>query len=135
MRQTHASNKKLFVDDAGDSVLVVVGRLTCETRAAQIFVAVLGASRCIYAEATSTRCLILILMLTGTLSGATGGSGRRPPPLSAVTGFLSGQPAGCKGNGAERRAMIITAAPRWGIAQNSPAAMLMARASTTVLNR
>ena len=99
MRQTHASNKKLFVDDAGDSVLVVVGRLTCETRAAQIFVAVLGASRCIYAEATSTRCLILILMLTGTLSGATGGSGRRPPPLSAVTGFLSGLPAGCKGNG------------------------------------
>ncbi|EGO94028.1 Transposase [Acidiphilium sp. PM] len=36
MRQTHASDKKLFVDYAGDTVLVVVGRLTCETRAAQI---------------------------------------------------------------------------------------------------
>jgi hypothetical protein len=95
MRQTHASDKKLFVDYAGDTVLVVVGRLTCETRAAQIFVAVLGAS---YAEATSTRCLIPVLMLTGMLSGATGGSGR-PARLSPVTGFLSGQPAGCKGNG------------------------------------
>ncbi|CAG4929177.1 unnamed protein product, partial [Acidocella sp. C78] len=45
MRQTHASGEKLFVDYAGDTVPVVIDRLTGETRAAQIFVAVLAAHR------------------------------------------------------------------------------------------
>jgi transposase len=41
-----------FVDYAGDTVPVVVDRLTGETRPAWIFVAVLGASAFTYAEAT-----------------------------------------------------------------------------------
>ena len=44
MRQSHAAGDKLFVDYAGDGVPVVIDRLTGERRAAQIFVAVLGAS-------------------------------------------------------------------------------------------
>ena len=44
MRQTHAGGDKLFVDYAGDTVPVIVDRLTGKTRPAQIFVAVLGAS-------------------------------------------------------------------------------------------
>jgi transposase len=39
MRQTHAGGDKLFVDYAGDSVPVIVDRLTGKTRPAQIFVA------------------------------------------------------------------------------------------------
>jgi transposase len=41
MRQTHAAGEKLFVDFAGDTVLVFDG-LTGEVRAAKIFVAVMG---------------------------------------------------------------------------------------------
>lgn len=52
MRQTHVGGDKLFVDYAGDTVPVIVDRLTGETRQAQIFVAVLGASNLTYAEAT-----------------------------------------------------------------------------------
>jgi transposase len=44
MRQTHAGGDKLFVDYAGDTVPVIIDRLTGKTRPAQIFVAVLGAS-------------------------------------------------------------------------------------------
>jgi transposase len=44
MRQTHAVGDKLFVDYAGDTVPVIVDRLTGKIRPAQIFVAVLGAS-------------------------------------------------------------------------------------------
>lgn len=44
MRQTHAGGDKLFVDYAGDTVPVIVDRLTSKTQPAQIFVAVLGAS-------------------------------------------------------------------------------------------
>jgi transposase len=57
MRQTHAGGDKLFVDYAGDTVPVIVDRLTGETRPAQIFVAVLGASNFTYAEATWTQGL------------------------------------------------------------------------------
>lgn len=57
MRQTHAAGEKLFVDYAGDTVPVVVDRLTGKTRPAQIFVAVLGASSLSYAEATWTQSL------------------------------------------------------------------------------
>lgn len=57
MRQSHAAGDKLFVDYAGDTVPVVVDRLTGETRPAHIFVAVLGASSLSYAEATWTEAL------------------------------------------------------------------------------
>src|SRR5271156_1683418 len=57
MRQTHAGGDKLFVDYAGDTVPVIVDRLTGKTRPAQIFVAVLGASNFTYAEANWTQVL------------------------------------------------------------------------------
>jgi transposase len=57
MRQAHAGGDKLFVDYAGDTVPVVIDRLTGETHAAQIFVAVMGASSFTYAEATWTQGL------------------------------------------------------------------------------
>ena len=57
MRQTHAAGEKLFVDYAGDTVPVIVDRLTGEVRPAQIFVAVLGASNYTYAEASWTQTL------------------------------------------------------------------------------
>jgi transposase len=52
MRQSHVGGDKLFVDYAGDTVPVIVDRLTGETREAQIFVAVMGASNFTYVEAT-----------------------------------------------------------------------------------
>src|SRR5690349_480233 len=57
MRQTHAGGDKLFVDYAGDTVPVIIDRLTGKTRPAQIFVAVLGASNFTYAEASWTQGL------------------------------------------------------------------------------
>jgi transposase len=57
MRQTHLGGEKLFVDFAGDTVPVIVNRLTGETRPAQIFVAVMGASNLTYAEATWSQSL------------------------------------------------------------------------------
>ena len=51
MRQSHIGGDKLFVDYAGDTVPVIVDRLTGQVRAAQIFVAVMG-SNITYAEAT-----------------------------------------------------------------------------------
>jgi len=57
MRQTHVGGDKLFVDYAGDTVPVIVDRLTGEVRQAQIFVAVMGASSFTYVEATWTQAL------------------------------------------------------------------------------
>ena len=57
MRQTHQAGEKLFVDYAGDTIPVVIDRLTGRTRSAQIFVAVLGASSFLYAEASWTQGL------------------------------------------------------------------------------
>ncbi|MCP1846037.1 transposase [Bradyrhizobium sp. USDA 4524] len=57
MRQSHTAGDKLFVDYAGDGVPVVIDRFTGERRAAQIFVAVLGASSFTYAQATWTQGL------------------------------------------------------------------------------
>jgi transposase len=51
MRQSQRAGEKLFVDDAGQTV-EVVDPTSGEIRAAQIFVAVLGASNYTYAEAT-----------------------------------------------------------------------------------
>jgi len=57
MWQTHAGGDKLFVDYARDTVPVIVDRLSGKTRAAQIFVAVMGASNFTYAEASWTQAL------------------------------------------------------------------------------
>ena len=54
MRQEHASGDKLFVDYAGDTVTVVVDRLSGKTRQAHLFVAVLGASSLSFAQARWT---------------------------------------------------------------------------------
>ncbi|HZD91350.1 MAG TPA: IS21 family transposase, partial [Pseudolabrys sp.] len=57
MRQAHVGGDKLFVDYAGDTVPVIIDRLTGEVRQAQIFVAVMGASNFTYAEASWTQAL------------------------------------------------------------------------------
>ena len=56
LRQHHVPGEKLFVDYAGHTI-GVVDRHTGEVRAAQVFVAVLGASSYTYAEATWTQQL------------------------------------------------------------------------------
>jgi transposase len=56
MRQVHPAGERLFVDYAGHTMDVVDGS-TGELRAAQIFVAVLGASNYTYAEATWSQSL------------------------------------------------------------------------------
>ncbi len=56
MRQTHPAGERLFVDYAGQTVEVIDG-ITGEMRAAQIFVAALGASNLTYAEARWTQWL------------------------------------------------------------------------------
>jgi transposase len=57
MRQAHIGGDKPFVDYAGDTVPVIVDRLTGQVRPAQIFVAVMGASNFTYAEASWTQAL------------------------------------------------------------------------------
>jgi transposase len=57
MRQSHGAGDRLLVDYAGDGVPVVIDRFTGERRAAQIFVAVLGASSFTHAQATWTQGL------------------------------------------------------------------------------
>jgi transposase len=56
MRQQHVAGHKLFVDYSGKRV-PIADPLTGEVRMAEIFVAVLGASGCTYAEATWTQTL------------------------------------------------------------------------------
>src|SRR3954449_692611 len=56
MRQQHVAGHKLFVDYSGKRV-PIADPLTGEVRMAEIFVAVLGASNCTYAEATWTQTL------------------------------------------------------------------------------
>jgi transposase len=57
MRQTHLGGDKLFVDYAGDTVPVIVDRRTGETRAAHLFVAVMGGSSLSFAHASWTETL------------------------------------------------------------------------------
>jgi len=57
MRQVHKAGEKLFVDYAGQTV-PIVNQATGEMDFAQIFVAVLGASNYIFAEATRSQKLI-----------------------------------------------------------------------------
>ena len=56
LRQVHPAGERVFVDFAGHSMEVIDG-LTGEVRRAEVFVAVLGASSYIYAEATWTQSL------------------------------------------------------------------------------
>jgi transposase len=56
MRQNHIAGERMFVDYAG-ATLTVIESSTGEARTAQLFVAVLGASNYIYAEATWTQGL------------------------------------------------------------------------------
>jgi transposase len=56
MRQNHIAGERMFVDYAGTTLAVIDG-LSGETRTAQLFVAVLGASNYTYAEATRTQGL------------------------------------------------------------------------------
>src|SRR5713226_7326592 len=56
MRQSHPAGERLFVDYAGQTVELFDGR-TGEIRAAQVFVAVMGASSYTYAEASWTQTL------------------------------------------------------------------------------
>lgn len=56
MRQVHRAGEKLFIDYSGDTAAVINGA-TGEIRRAEIFVAVLGASSYVYAEATWTQQL------------------------------------------------------------------------------
>ena len=56
MRQSHVAGEEMFVDYPGATLEVIDG-LTGEVRAAQIFVATLGASSYTYAEATWTQAL------------------------------------------------------------------------------
>jgi transposase len=57
MRQTHLGGDKLFVDYAGDTVPVIVDRRSGETRAAHLFVAVMGGSSLSFAHASWTETL------------------------------------------------------------------------------
>ncbi len=57
MRQSHRAGEKLFVDYAGQTV-DIVDPTSGAVQAAQIFVAVLGASSYAYAEATRTQCQV-----------------------------------------------------------------------------
>ena len=56
MRQVHRAGEKLFIDYCGSTVPIIDAN-SGEIRAAQIFVAVLGASHYTYAEATWTQSL------------------------------------------------------------------------------
>ena len=56
MRQVHRAGDKLFIDYSGDTVAIIQVE-TGEIRCAEIFVAVLGASSYVYAEATWTQQL------------------------------------------------------------------------------
>ena len=56
MRQVHRAGEKLFIDYSGDTV-AVIDVATGEIRQAEIFVAVMGASKYAYAEASWTQAL------------------------------------------------------------------------------
>lgn len=88
MRQAHVGGEKLFVDYAGDTVPVVVDRLTGEIRAAEIFVAVLGASSFTYAQATWTQGLTDWLSAHVGALEAIGGSPRLLVPDNAKVAVI-----------------------------------------------
>jgi hypothetical protein len=97
MRQTHVGGDKLFVDYAGDTVPVIVDRLTGEVRRAQIFVAVMGASNFTYVEATWTQTLGDWIGAHTRALAAIGGAGNLrfrdafQLPLAPQVGFELGE--------------------------------------------
>jgi transposase len=88
MRQTHVGGDKLFVDYAGDTVPVIVDRLTGEVRQAQIFVAVMGASNFTYAEATWTQGLADWIAAHTRAFAAIGGVPRLVVPDNAKVAVI-----------------------------------------------
>jgi transposase len=88
MRQAHAGGDKLFVDYAGDTVPVVIDRLTGEIREARIFVAVLGASSFTYAEASWTQGLADWIGAHTRAFEAIGGVPRLIVPDNAKTAVI-----------------------------------------------
>jgi hypothetical protein len=56
MRQQHVAGDKVFVDYSGKKI-AIVNPATGEVREVEIFVALLGASNCTYAEASWTQTL------------------------------------------------------------------------------
>jgi transposase len=88
MRQRHAGGDKLFVDYAGDTVPVIVDRLSGETRPAQIFVAVMGASSFTYAKAAWTQGLCDWLSAHVGALEAIGGAPRLLVPDNAKVAVI-----------------------------------------------
>jgi len=112
MRQAHIGGDKLFVDYAGDTVPVIVDRLTGQIRPAQIFVAVMGASNFTYAEASWTQALADWIGAHTRAFAALGGVPKLLVPdntkslPSRKRGSLSSKPASTS-----RRSIGLT--PRW----------------------
>jgi len=88
MRQSHAGGDKLFVDYAGDTVPVIIDRLTGEIRDAQIFVAVMGASSFSYAQATWTQGIADWLAVHICALEAIGGSPKLLVPDNAKVAVI-----------------------------------------------
>lgn len=118
----HAAGDKLIVDYAGDGVPVVIDRLSGERRAAQIFVAVLGASSFTYAQASWTQ--YLADRISGHVGAFEGGptllvpdstKSRSSRPVSTIRRSTAATPTwrrvtappfcrlGCGGHGTRRR--------------------------------
>jgi transposase len=76
LRQMHTAGEKLFVDFAGHTMEVFDGA-TGEARRAEIFVAVLGASSLIYAEATWSQALPDWIAVHVNVLGVLGGVPRQ----------------------------------------------------------
>ena len=106
MRQAHIGGDKLFVDYAGDTVPVIVDRLTGRVRPAQIFVAVMGASNFTYAEASWTQALADWIGAHTRAFAAIGGVTHYDTAI--LTGWAA--PAARQGKsrsrGADHRAMV-----------------------------
>jgi transposase len=87
MRQVHPAGERLFVDFAGQTV-EVVDPATGEPRAAQVFVAVLGASNYTYAEAVWTQTLPDWIGAHGRALAFLGGVPRQIVPDNLRAGVL-----------------------------------------------
>jgi transposase len=103
MRQTHVGGDKLFVDYAGDTVPVIIDRLTGELRQAQIFVAVMGASSFTYVEATWTQTLGDWISAHTRALAAIGGVPRLIVPDNAKVAVIQGVPVRAAGQPNLRR--------------------------------
>jgi len=87
MRQLHVAGERMFVDYAGQTVELIDGR-SRETRQAQIFVAVMGASSFSYAQATWTQGLADWLAAHVGALEAIGGSPKLLVPDNAKVAVI-----------------------------------------------